>query len=461
MKITVLNGSPKGNQSVTMQYVKYIQNHFPEHEYVVHNISARIKKIEKDRTVFDKIISDVDASDSVIWATPVYTFFVPAQYMRFIELVYENGVAEAFRNKSATVISTSIHFYDHTAHRYMHAVCDDFGMKYNGFFSAEMDDLRKKKGRADLLQFAGNYFESSIKGHRVQKRYPPVRKHNFVFQPEEPAEKVNNAGKRIVVITDYREGDTGIQGMIRQFTDSFTEEIRVVNLWDLDIRGGCTGCIQCGYENNCIYNDSFSTFYREEIFSADIVVFAMVLSERNMSSRFKLFFDRRFFNNHAPELKHKQAGSILSGPIGQMPYLYDFCQGSFEWQHANLAGIVSDECGDSEEIRHSIQQLAETVVRYSSTTYCPPPTFLGVGGAKVFRDDIWGKLRFVFQADYKYYKKHKMFNFPQYNLKSRLFNAFIIPLTRIPRIRKEFYGRIKTEMYKPHAKIVNNIRQKQ
>jgi len=32
MKITVLNGSPKGIKSVTMQYVQYIQKMFPQHE---------------------------------------------------------------------------------------------------------------------------------------------------------------------------------------------------------------------------------------------------------------------------------------------------------------------------------------------------------------------------------------------------------------------------------------------
>jgi hypothetical protein len=69
-----------------------------------------------------------------------------AQYMRFIELVHERNVAQAFKNKSTIVMTTSIHFYDHTAHRYMHAVCDDLEMNYIGYFSAEME-----KGSNPLL----------------------------------------------------------------------------------------------------------------------------------------------------------------------------------------------------------------------------------------------------------------------------------------------------------------------
>jgi len=48
MKIVVLNGSPKGDISVTMQYVHFIGRNFPEHELKIVNISSRIKAIEKD-----------------------------------------------------------------------------------------------------------------------------------------------------------------------------------------------------------------------------------------------------------------------------------------------------------------------------------------------------------------------------------------------------------------------------
>jgi hypothetical protein len=139
-----------------------------------------------------------------------------------------------------------------------------------------------------------------------------------------------------------------------------------------------------------------------------------------------------------------------------MPYLDDFCQGSVEWQQANFAGMVCDETGISKEIDASIQKLAEQVITFSENAYCQPQTFLGVGGSKIFRDDIWGKLRHVFQADYRNYKKTGAFNFPHKRYKSRLTNSVVMLLTKIPGFRKEFYSRIKTEMYKPHKKIVEN-----
>jgi len=125
MKITVLNGSPKGKTSVTMQYVHYIQNKFPEHKMNIFNISEKLKKLEKDEQAFQAILDEIAASEGILWASPVYYFLVPANYKRFIELISEKGVEDVFHNNYTAFLTTSIHFYDHTAHNYINAICDD------------------------------------------------------------------------------------------------------------------------------------------------------------------------------------------------------------------------------------------------------------------------------------------------------------------------------------------------
>ena len=99
MKIVVLNGSPKGDISVTMQYINYIQKKFPIHEIKIQNISLDIKRIENDITKFQAIIDEVQSSDGIIWATPVYYFLVPSQLKRFIELIYERHQEHMFHGK--------------------------------------------------------------------------------------------------------------------------------------------------------------------------------------------------------------------------------------------------------------------------------------------------------------------------------------------------------------------------
>ena len=63
MKIAVLNGSPKGELSITMQYVKFIQKSFPEHDLKIINISERIKKLENNKEYFKEIIEEINSSD--------------------------------------------------------------------------------------------------------------------------------------------------------------------------------------------------------------------------------------------------------------------------------------------------------------------------------------------------------------------------------------------------------------
>jgi NAD(P)H-dependent FMN reductase len=105
MKIVVLNGSPKGMTSVTMQYVRFLQKGFPQHAFTIFIVCQNIKKFEGDQTVWREVI---EAGDVVLWATPVYVFLVPGPYKRFIELVIERGTQAAFKGKYAAILTTSV-----------------------------------------------------------------------------------------------------------------------------------------------------------------------------------------------------------------------------------------------------------------------------------------------------------------------------------------------------------------
>ena len=160
MKIIVLNGSPKGEDSITLQYVAYIRKHFPQHDFRIIHISQRIKKIERDLGAFQEIIDEVRSADGVLWSFGVWVLCVPAQYMRFIELISERGMEDAFENKYAAVITTSIHFYDHTAHNYMRAVCEDLGMKYVDAISLDIIDMMNEERRREMTVFAEGFFKA-------------------------------------------------------------------------------------------------------------------------------------------------------------------------------------------------------------------------------------------------------------------------------------------------------------
>jgi hypothetical protein len=73
---------------------------------------------------------------------------------------------------------------------------------------------------------------------------------------------------------------------------------------------------------------------------------------------------------------------------------------------------LTDESADSIEIDNLLQSFAERLIRYSEKGYIKPKNFLGVGGHKIFRDDIWGRLRMIWQADHRYFKENGKYDFP-------------------------------------------------
>jgi len=456
MKIIVLNGSPKGNISVTMQYVLFIQKKFPQHELKILNISQEIKKIERDEKAFQGIIDEVRSSDGVLWAFPLYFLLVPSQYKRFIELIWERGVEDAFKGKYTAALSTSIHFYDHTAHNYMNAICDDLDMKYVGSFSAGMYDLLKDRGKEKLILFAEHFFGAIENNVATSKNFQPVTHSKFDYVPGDVENKIDVGGKKVVIVTDSEDSQTNLGRMIERFNKSFSNGVEVIDLNNVDIKGGCLGCLQCGYDNNCSYGDKdgYMEFYNTKIKTADVLVFAGTIKDRYLSSRWKLFFDRSFFNGHTPTMMGKQIGLIISGPLSQIPNLRQILEAHTELEMANLVDFITDEYENSAEMDALLQSLAERLVRFADEGYIRPATFLTVGGQKLFRDAIWGGLRPTFQADHRFYKKHGMYDFPQKHYRMRIQVGIFMLLTKIPAFRKEYTKRIKPEMIKALQKMV-------
>lgn len=458
MKITVLNGSPKGKQSVTMQYVHFIQQQFPQHELKILHVAQRIRKLEKDGQAFQEILDDVASSDGVLWAFPLYTCLVHSDYKRFIELIRERDAQGVFENKYAASFSTSIHFYDHTAHNYIHAICDDLDMRFVDAYSASMRDLFEEGKQRSVRLFAEQIFDAIETNAPTFKQYAPILHTPAEYTPGQATAGIEPDNQKVLIITDAENEQSNEWKMVERFRAAFTKPIEVINLHDLDMKGGCMGCLQCGYDNTCAWEgkDGFVEFYKHHVQTADVLIFAGTIKDRYLSYRWKSFFDRRFFNTHSPKLLGKQFGFLISGPLSQIPNLREILEAFVEFQHSNLVGIVTDEWGDSTALDAQIQHLALQSISCAEQRYLKPQTFLGVGAMKVFRDEIWGALRFVFQADHRYYKEHGFYDFPQREYKTRLLNTLGALVMKFKGFRERFYKKeIKPGMVRSFQKVLS------
>lgn len=454
MKIVVLAGSPKGELSLTLQYVEFIRKKLSEHEFRIVQIGSRIRKLENDPAAFQGVLEEVRQADAVLWCFPVYVLLAPSQLKRFVELIFERRAAAAFAGKYAAALTTSVHFFDHTAHNYIRAICEDLGMPTLAGFSAEMNDLLKPAGRDALLAFARTLIRVMAERAPVEKAFAPVNYAVPEYRPPALPAVPKTGTRRIVLLTDAGAGDVNLRRMTDVFMRCLPNPVTVVNLNEMDLKGGCLGCCRCGDANICVYQDGLAAVFRDKVMPADAIVYAGAIRDRYLSARWKMFFDRSFFNGHAPVLMGKQMAGIISGPLRQLPNLRQILEAASEMGRMRLAGIVTDEDADPARTTALLQHLGASLLRNIEERVQVQPTFLGVGGHKIFRDLIY-EIRFVFRADYRFYRKHKLFDYPQKDIRMRLQTGFLSLLTAIPALRPGFYRMTTAKMLEPFRKVVN------
>ncbi len=453
MKITVLNGSPKGEVSTTMQYIKYLSNNYEEHEFEILSVGHEIRKLEKDAQAWEEVIGRVKAADIVLWAFPLYILSVHASYKRFIELIFERSAQEAFKGKYTAALSTSIKFFDYTAHEYIHGICDDLMMNYCGYYSAHMQDLLKKKERMRLRLFFEDIIAAKQASEPMPRSYMPLDYSKCVAYKNEPPKKTAQLdGKRAVIVTDSMQDGESLTDMVLHLAQSFEPQSDVIELSKIDMKGGCLGCLRCGYENICAYDgkDEVRPIY-EKIKQYDIIIFAGAVKDRHLSSLWKQFYDRRFYNTHQPMFEGKQMAFLISGPLAQLSYMSHTLESFVYFDDSNLSGIVTDEAQTIETVSRQIEGLAQRMTRQSKTGYIQPMPGQATAGRMIFRDHVWSSLRFVFRGDHKYYRKNGWYNFPQKNWRMRITISIMVFLQEFKFFRKYVQDNMKTLMLRDLA----------
>ena len=446
MNIAVINGSPKGKYSVTLQTVRYLEKKFPDHVFSVLHAGQQIKALEKN---FSKAKELLESADAVIFSYPVYTFMAPSQLHRFIELMKENGID--VKGKYATQISTSKHFYDVTAHKYIEENALDMGMRYIRGLSADMEDLLEEKGRKDADKFFGFFLWSVEEGVFASSDatcdgFIPV-----------PATKISGAenkktDKDIVILTDETDADSNLSAMIERFRNVFGYQTRIVNIAEYPLAGGCLGCLRCAVTEKCVYKDNFDTFLRENIQNADAIVYAFRISDHSMGVRFKMYDDRNFCNGHRSVTVGMPVGYLVSGKYSAEDNLRCVIEARSEMGGNFLSGVATDEYDTDVQI----DTLAKTLTFALETGHTVPQNFWGVGGTKIFRDLIY-QMRGMMKADHKFYKKQGIYDFPQKNKGKTMLMYAVGVLLSSEKILSKMGNKMNEGMLMPYEQILKKM----
>ena len=448
MNILVINGSPKGKYSITLQTIHYLERKFPEHSFTVLNAGQTIRAIEKD---FTKSREMLLAAEAIIFSYPVYTFIAPCQLHRFIELLKADGVD--ISEKYATQITTSKHFYDITAHKYIEDNCHDLGLKYVKGLSADMEDLLTDAGRCDAEKFFDHFLWCCERGifEKATKRIS-----GYIQQSATSCENTTKGGRDVVIITDNTDENSNLARMIDRFRAKLPYDSRVVNIAEYPFSGGCLGCFNCAVSAKCVYKDGFDEFLRNNIQKADSIVYAFSIKDHSMGARFKMYDDRNFCNGHRTVTIGMPVGYLVSGELSAEENLRNIIEARAEVGHNFFAGVATDES----DVDLAIDQLAEHIDYALKNKYVLPQNFWGIGGMKIFRDLIY-KMQGMMRADHKFYKKVGFYkDFPQRD-KGTIIKMYLVgALLSNEKVRKKMGNAMNDGMLMPYNKMFEKMDKK-
>ena len=448
MKIAIINGSPKGKNSITLQSLIYLEKLYGErHEFRQLHAGQTIRALENDFSKAEEILAWADA---LIFSYPVYTFIAPAQLHKFIELMFQRGID--VKGKFATSISTSKHFYDITAHKYVEENALDLGLKYVKGHSADMDDLTKPEGREELVKFF-DYFiwcaENDI--HESAKNTPSTYAPVAATIPTESG-NVEKSGD-VVIITDCIDEHSNLHKMIERFRAVLPYKTRIFNIAEFPFQGGCLGCFNCAVSGKCIYKDNFDTTLRESIQTADAIVYAFDIKYHSFGSRFKMYNDRNFCNGHRTVTVGMPVGYLVAGEYEREENLRMIVEGRAEVGRNFLAGVATDE----RDTDRRIDEMAEKLSYALKNKLITAQNFLGVGGMKIFRDLIY-LMRGMMRADHKFYKAGGYYkDFPQRQWPKSLAMYLVGFMLGNEKIKKKIGSQMTEGMLMPYTKVLSDL----
>lgn len=459
MRVLVLNGSPKGKLSVTLHTVMYLQNIFKDDIFEIINVGVKIKQLEKD---FSPVIDSLKNADLILFSYPVYTFLVPYQLHRSIELlkkhVKENNID--LSQKFATQISTSKHFYDTTAHQFIEDNCQDLGLQTLKGLSADMNDLLNARGQEEAISFWKLVkYQLSHAIAIPQRNRPKIEGKQNPINPallKDIDENLKFTHKDIVIVTNVDDTDSQLKNMIHYFQFHFPFKTKIINLRDFPFISGCLGCFKCATSGDCVIPDRFDSFLRNEIQQSDAIVYAFSIKDHSMGSLFKLYDDRQFCNGHRTVTIGMPIGYIISGSYGEENNLQTLIDSRAQVGQHYLAGIATDDSSQNEKnLTHkSIVDLAKKLEYALINPIKLPQNFYGIGGLKIFRDLIY-ETQGLMKEDYKFYKKNNFFDFPHKNWKGIWYMKVLGFIMANKTLNKKYAHKMNHYILKPYQDVVN------
>lgn len=444
MNVLVINGSPRTDNSLTLQTVLFLQKKFCDDKFTFLNLATHLNALEID---FDECAKMIYDADLLLFSYPVYFGSVTSHLYRFIELLKANRLF--LGAKFFTQITSSQKYMDFTAHAFIQQNCQDLKMKCIKGFSSFSDSILKEEGQKQALEFfnfvkysvQNGIYESSV---TLQKNYCGVK----VFVPYKQVDRLPG---KICLLTDCSSTDIQLRSMIDRFRSQSQYSVEVYNLNEQDIKGGCKGCLKCTKNSRCVYKDGFLELYKNLSIS-NAVVLAFTIKNHSIPYQIKKYIDRQFVFGFRNLTRGLPAAFLVAGPLDDEPYLKIWLTSHADSQGLNLMGIATDQRTPDFEIDTIVKKMTYSI----QNRYQESRNFFQTAGEKIYRDYIFLNKGF-FPADHKYFKKNKIYDFADRHLFKSIKTSLKSFFVHLPLLKKKLLPRLSENILKPYKKLLDRL----
>jgi len=312
-----------------------------------------------------------------------------------------------------------------------------------------MEDLTTEKGRTEAEAFWQRLIWNIERG--CSEPYYEVTASYSQSIASAAANVPKQTAGEVVIVSDGSDNPS-LTAMIERFRSVLPIKTRVVDLAAYPFKGGCLGCFHCAADGICVYKDGFDTFLREQIQTANAIVYAFTIRDHSMGPRMKLYDDRQFCNGHRTVTIGMPFGYLVSGNLGAEVNLRTVIEARAQVGGNILAGIATD----NESTDMQIDRLADSLVYSLDKRPNQPQNFYGIGGMKIFRDLIY-QMRGMMKADHKFYKAHGQYDFPQKQKGKILLMYLVGALNASPKLRSKMGGKMNEGMLMPYKKVLDEM----
>jgi multimeric flavodoxin WrbA len=396
MKITVICASPNEEKSITYHHMLFLEKNITDHtfEYLFLNEKGQISREEN---IFDILVF----SDLIIFSYPVHTMLVPYRMMLFMKTLLNDPRSKLLIGKNACQYSTSNHFFDNTALKYMKQCFETLKMNTLPGYMAKSEDLLNKDSRKNIV----SYFKQMLYRHEVKNFETKIysEKNEILYPFEYEPHLTEHKEKSFVTLVYNGESySQNLKNMILAFDNLMPNQIQLIDLSNITLQKNSMRARLRNIAFSTEEKDDYLSTYEEKLSQSKVIIYASDVEDHWFNEKFKIFEDRGFSRTGRQDNFQQAIAFIFVGSLKNERALQEYIEIKSQTCFDAYLGFINNE---NPNVLLSIESMIQRVSNYLENPYKSSKGFYYFSSSKLFNErnkDIWMKHIFM---RYKFFLK--------------------------------------------------------